>query len=45
MIFFDMQESGDIPGIAEMLFQGSDAAVEFIPVMNTDDLKNALSPL
>ncbi len=45
MIFFDMQESGDIPGIAEMLFQGADAAVEFVPVMNADDLKNALNSL
>jgi len=41
LIFSDMQESGDIPGIAKMLFQGADAAVEFMSVMNADDLRNA----
>ncbi len=45
MVFFDMKESSDIPGIAEVLFQGADAAVEFVPVMNADDLKRALSSL
>jgi len=45
MIFFDMKESSDIPGIAEVLFQGAEAAVEFVPVMNADDLKKALTSL
>jgi len=45
MIFFDMKEPADIPRIAEILFQGADAAVEFVPVMNADDLKKALSSL
>jgi len=45
MIFFDMKEAADIPRIAEILFQGADAAVEFIPVMNGDDLKAALGSL
>ena len=45
MAFFDMKESSDIPRIAEVLFQGADAAVEFVPVMNADDLKSALSSL
>ena len=45
MAFFDMKESADIPGIAEILFQGSDAAVEFVPVMNADDLQKALGSI
>ena len=45
MMFFDMKESADIPGIAEVLFQGADASVEFVPVMNGEDLKQALSSL
>jgi hypothetical protein len=45
MIFFDMKEPADIPRIAEILFQGADAAVEFVPVMNADDLKTALDSL
>ena len=45
MAFFDMKEPSDIPRIAEVLFQGADAAVEFVPVMNADDLKQALSSL
>ncbi len=31
-----------IPQIAEPLFLNVDAAVEFVPVMNADDLKKAL---
>jgi len=45
MLFFDLKEPSDIPRIAEVLFQGSDAALEFVPVMNADDLKKALSSL
>jgi hypothetical protein len=45
MIFFDMKEPADIPRIAEILFQGADAAVEFVPVMNAKDLKKALNSL
>jgi hypothetical protein len=45
MVFFDMKEPADIPRIAEILFQGADAAVEFVPVMNGDDLKSALGSL
>ncbi len=45
MVFFDMKESADIPRIAEVLFRGADAAVEFVPVMNAQDLKKALSSL
>ncbi len=45
MAFFDMKEPADIPRIAEILFQGADASVEFVPVMNADDLKQALGSL
>ena len=45
ILFFDLKEPSDIPGIAEILFQGLDAAVEFVPCMNADDLKRALSAL
>jgi hypothetical protein len=43
MMVFDMTDPAQIPQIAEPLFLGLDAAVEFIPVMNADDLKRALS--
>ena len=42
MIFFDMKDSSDIPVIAEPLFMELGAAVEFVPVMNGDDLKKGL---
>ncbi len=45
MMFFDMKEPADIARIAEHLFQGAEAAVEFTPVMNADDLKKALGSL
>lgn len=43
MIVFDMTDPAQIPQIAEPLFMRLDAAVEFVPVMNADDLKRALS--
>ena len=45
MIFFDLKEPADIPRLAEILFQGANADVEFIPVMNADDLQKALGSL
>ena len=42
MIVFDMADTTQIPQIAEPLFMNFDAAVEFLPVMNADDLKQAL---
>jgi hypothetical protein len=45
LLVFDMKESSDIPRIAEILFREAHAAVEFIPVMNADDLKKALGSL
>jgi hypothetical protein len=45
ILFFDLKEPADLPRIAEILFRGANAAVEFIPVMNGDDLKKALTSL
>ncbi len=42
MMVFDMADTTRIPQIAEPLFMKLDAAVEFLPVMNADDLKAAL---
>ncbi len=42
MMVFDMDDPSQIAGIAEPLFQNADAAVDFVPVMNADDLKKAL---
>ena len=42
MVVFDMADPTQIPQIAEPLFMNTDAAVEFTPVMNADDLKRAL---
>ena len=43
MMIFDMADTTQIPQIAEPLFMKLDAAVEFLPVMNADDLKAALA--
>jgi hypothetical protein len=42
LMVFDMTDVSQIPVIAEPLFMGLDAKVEFIPVMNADDLAKAL---
>ena len=42
MMVFDMTDATQIPQIAEPLFMSLDAAVEFLPVMNAEDLKTAL---
>lgn len=39
----DFKDVSDIPAIAEPLFMGFNAAVEFIPVMNAEELKKGLS--
>jgi len=39
---FDLKDSTDIPRITEPLFQGFNATVQFVPVMNADDLKAGL---
>ncbi len=45
MMVFDMADPTQIPQIAEPLFTNVDAAVEFVPVMNAEDLKQALEKL
>jgi hypothetical protein len=42
-IFFDLEDPSQIPVIAEPLFQRVKATVEFIPVMNDDDLQRGLA--
>ena len=44
-IFFDLKDPSQIPAIAEPLFQNLGARVEFIPVMNGDDLQKGLVSL
>ena len=39
---FDMKDPSDIPSIAEPFFLGMNAAVEFAPVMNAEDLAAGL---
>jgi hypothetical protein len=43
MIVFDMTDPAQIPQIAEPLIQQLEAEVEFVPVMNLEDLRRALS--
>ncbi|MGD9903392.1 MAG: hypothetical protein AB7U83_07965 [Vicinamibacterales bacterium] len=45
IVFFDLKEPADIPRIAEILFRGANADLEFVPVMNGEDLKKALGSL
>jgi hypothetical protein len=40
---FDMKTAADMPRIAEPLFMGLDATIEFMPCMNAHDLKAGLS--
>jgi hypothetical protein len=42
-LFFDLADPAQIPVIAEPLFQGLNSTVEFIPVMNVDDLQRGLA--
>lgn len=43
--FVDLKDPSDIPGIAEPLFEKLNAAVEFFPVMNMDDLKKGVGKM
>ena len=42
ILFFDMKDASDIPGIVEPLFAGLNARIQLLPVMNADDLKKGL---
>lgn len=42
-IFFDLDDPSRIPVLAEPLFQGTGANVQFIPVMTADDLQKGLA--
>ena len=42
LTFFDMKDSADMPAIAEPLFLGLGAKLEFVPAMNADDLRKGL---
>ena len=42
LFVFDLKEPSQIPSIVEPLFMGLNAAVEFVPVMNADDLRSGL---
>ncbi len=43
LFFFDMQDTSQIPAIAEPLFSGLSASLTFTPVMNADDLQKGLA--
>ena len=45
MMVFDMADPSQIPQIAEPLFLTVDAAVEFLPVMNAEDLRKAMEKI
>ena len=42
---FDLKVTPDIVRIAEPLFMGINATVEFVPCMNAEELKSGLSSL
>jgi hypothetical protein len=44
-IFFEMNDPSEIPAVAEPWFLAFNAAVEFKPVMNPDDLAKALAAI
>jgi hypothetical protein len=44
-IFFDLKDPSQLPAIAEPLFQNLGAHIQFIPVMNGDDLRSGLAGL
>jgi len=45
LMVLDLQNSSDLPSIAEPFFSALDAEVSFSPAMNANDLKTGLSQL
>lgn len=45
LLFFDMQDSSDLPPTGEPFFTLMNAEVEVSPVMNAEDLQKGLSQL
>jgi len=44
-MIIDMQDSSQMPAIAEPFFSRLNASVEFLPVMNAEDLKKGLAKI
>jgi hypothetical protein len=44
-IFFDMQDSSQMPVLSEPFFQNLDAEITYTPVMNMEDVQKGLSQL
>ena len=45
MIFFQLQDSSDIPAVTEPFFHKFTASVELLPVMNPEDLMAGMAKL
>jgi hypothetical protein len=43
LMIIDLKDSSEIPVVAEPFFSRLNASVEFLPVMNADDLKKGLA--
>ena len=43
LFFFNMQDSAQIPPIAEPFFMGMNASLTIVPVMNAEDLQKGLA--
>lgn len=44
-LFLDVADSSDMPAIAEPFFMELNASVEFLPVMNADELRKGLQKM
>ncbi len=42
IMFINLKDTSDMPAIAEPFFEALNARVEFLPVMNADDLKKGI---
>ncbi len=45
LIFFDLEDSSDIPAVTEPFFQNANASVDLMPVMNQNDLQAGLAKM